>query len=94
MLFQAVHHLTYIQAPEVFHVEHVFLSADRKTAWFDEIAESKELGASRGTGVLMLERGKWKVAQYNLSIPVPNEKFEAVRKIIAVPAGSAASPGT
>jgi hypothetical protein len=61
---------------------HVYLSADRKTAWFDEDADSRELGPVRGTGVLVLEKGKWKVAQYNLSLPIPNEKFEDVRKLL------------
>ncbi|MGZ3649801.1 MAG: nuclear transport factor 2 family protein [Bdellovibrionota bacterium] len=61
---------------------HIFLSADKKTAWFDEEAESRELGSVRGSGVLVLEKGKWKVSQYNLSVPIPNDKFEEARKLI------------
>jgi hypothetical protein len=59
----------------------IFLSRDKKTAWFDEDAVSKELGAVRGSGVLVWEKGSWKVAQYNLSFPIPNEKFDIVRKL-------------
>ena len=36
----------------------------------------------RGSGVLVLEKGKWKVSQYNLSVPIPNDKFEDARKLI------------
>ena len=28
------------------------------------------------------ENGAWKIAQYNLSVPIPNDKFGAVRRII------------
>ncbi len=55
------------------------------TAWFDEDLNSKELGPARGTGVMVWvwADGRWKVAQYNLSIPIPNEDFDAVKKVIA-----------
>lgn len=52
---------------------HVFISGDGSTAWFDERLENAGLGETRGTGVLVLRDGAWKVAQYNLTIPVPNE---------------------
>lgn len=60
----------------------VYFSKDKKTAWFDEDLESKGLGPVRGSGVLVLEGAKWKIAQYNLSIPVWNEKFAEVRMIL------------
>ena len=54
------------------------------SAWFDESLETQNLGAARGTGVLLRDpQGNWKVAQYNLSVPIPNEKFEAVKRVIA-----------
>jgi hypothetical protein len=31
------------------------------------------LGETRGSGVLLREDGRWRVAQYNLTIPIPNE---------------------
>ena len=46
---------------------------DGRTAWFDEEVESAHLGKCRGTGVLIKLEAGWKIAQYNLSIPVPNE---------------------
>ena len=52
---------------------HVYVSEDGTTAWFDERLFNESLGDTRGTGVLMLSDGNWKVAQYNLTIPVPNE---------------------
>lgn len=59
----------------------VFVSADRKTAWFDEDVVSKGLGPVRGSGVFVKEKGKWRIAQYNLSVPVPNDKFDEARKL-------------
>jgi hypothetical protein len=59
----------------------IFLSRDGKTAWFDEDVESKGLGSVRGSGVLVKEKAGWKMAQYNLSLPVPNDKFDEARKL-------------
>lgn len=61
----------------------VFFSKDLKTAWFDERLEHK-IGEARGTGVLVLEGNSWKIAQYNLSFPVPNELFDSVYEMIRV----------
>ncbi len=51
---------------------HVFLSADGRTAWFDEVVVNAKYGACRGTGVLIELDGHWRIAQYNLTIPIPN----------------------
>jgi ketosteroid isomerase-like protein len=62
----------------------VFFSPDKKTAWFDEDVNSEELGPARGSGVVVKDaHGKWKVAQYNLSVPIPNDKFEDARKLFS-----------
>jgi len=50
---------------------HIEFSADRSTAWFDEMLDTPNLGLCRGSGVLVLTGGKWKIAQYNLSVPIP-----------------------
>jgi hypothetical protein len=42
-------------------------------AWFDEALENAKLGACRGSGVLRREAGAWKIVQYNLTIPIPND---------------------
>jgi len=52
---------------------HVSISDDGGTAWFDERLHNEGLGETRGSGVLVRRDGAWRVAQYNLTIPVPNE---------------------
>jgi hypothetical protein len=61
---------------------HVDFSADRKTAWFDEMLDTPNLGLCRGSGVLVLLGGKWKIAQYNLSVPIPNGLVDGIVKQI------------
>lgn len=42
-------------------------------AWFDEVLDSRSYGTSRGTGVLVRdEHGRWRIALYALTFPVPN----------------------
>lgn len=53
-------------------------SADGQVAWFDEILDSQNFGATRGSGVLLKLDGEWKIAQYHLTVPVPNELLEEV----------------
>jgi len=45
----------------------------RCIAWFDELLDSESYGTSRGTGVVVLVEGQWKVAQYALTFPIPND---------------------
>jgi hypothetical protein len=54
-------------------------------AWFDEDLETQNLGPARGSGVLSLRDGRWLIEQYVLSITVPNERFRAVRELLAAP---------
>lgn len=61
----------------------IFFSKDLKTAWFDERLEHTA-GEARGTGVLVLEDKNWKIAQYNLSFPVPNDLFEPIYEMIRI----------
>jgi ketosteroid isomerase-like protein len=43
-------------------------------AIFDEVLDSKSYGVSRGTGVLVKGAdGAWRVSQYALTFPIPNE---------------------
>ena len=51
----------------------VFVSGDGNTAWFDERLQNAAFGECRGTGVLVKQDGEWKVAQYNLTVPIPND---------------------
>ena len=51
-------------------------------AWFDERLENAKIGVCRGTGVLLRTADGWKIAQYNLSVPVPNELMSEVVLLI------------
>ncbi|MFV1986429.1 MAG: nuclear transport factor 2 family protein [Gemmatimonadota bacterium] len=52
---------------------HVYIAPGGQAAWFDERLDNANLGETRGSGALVKEGGVWKVAQYNLTIPIPNE---------------------
>jgi hypothetical protein len=62
---------------------HVDFSADGHTAWFDEMLDTPNLGVCRGSGVVILSGAEWKIAQYNLSIAIPNALADAIVKQIA-----------
>jgi hypothetical protein len=47
--------------------------ACRCVAWFDEVLDSESYGTSRGTGVLVRGPDGWRVAQYALTFPIPND---------------------
>ena len=42
------------------------------TRWFDEILFNEKLGHCRGTGVVQLINGEWKIAHYALTMLIPN----------------------
>ena len=46
--------------------------------WFDETLFNKKLGHCRGTGVVQLINGEWKIAHYSLTMLVPNAIAEDV----------------
>lgn len=52
---------------------HVYVSADGNLAWFDEALDNEKYGECRGTGVLRRVDGTWRIVQYNLTLPIPNE---------------------
>lgn len=54
-------------------------------AWFDEALETANLGPARGSGVVVRRGGAWKIAHYNLSLTVPNERFDDVRRAMWTP---------
>jgi hypothetical protein len=64
----------------------VALGPAKNVAWFDEILTHERYGTLRGSGVLTRTLGaNWKIAQYNLTFLVPNEKAAAVVEAIASP---------
>ena len=64
------------------NIRNIFISKDKKTAWFDEIVVNELYGAMRGTGVLINEKNEWKISQYNLLLPIPNEYLQKYAKEI------------
>ncbi|HZU39294.1 MAG TPA: nuclear transport factor 2 family protein [Gemmataceae bacterium] len=61
---------------------HITLASDGRVAWFDERLDTPNLGPARGSGVLVLQGHAWKISQYNLSVPIPNELMAKVKQII------------
>jgi ketosteroid isomerase-like protein len=51
-------------------------------AWFEEDLETPNLGPARGSGVLVKSGHDWRIAQYNLSVPIPNGVFKEVKALI------------
>ena len=62
---------------------HIDFSPDGRIAWFDEMLDTPNLGVCRGSGVLIRMGDGWKIAQYNLSIAIPNALAEPIVKQIA-----------
>lgn len=60
---------------------HVHVAGD--TAWFEERLEHARYGETRGTGVLLRTEAGWRVVQYHLTLPIPNELFpDVARRVI------------
>ena len=51
-------------------------------AWFDEILDNENYGETRGTGVLRFIDDEWRITQYHLTIPIPNELARDVVQMI------------
>ena len=51
-------------------------SKNGKIAWFDEDLDTWMRGC-RGSGVLVKTKGKWKIAYYNLTVLIENEKMDS-----------------
>lgn len=51
---------------------HINVSSDGMVAFFDELLMNNNYGHCRGSGVLWKTSKGWKIAQYNLSVPLPN----------------------
>ena len=53
----------------------IYFSDDDETCWFDELVRNDKYGQLRGTGVMKLVDQDWKIVQYNLALPIPNDLF-------------------
>jgi len=58
---------------------HVAFSKDGSVAWFDESLDTPNLGPSRGSGVLVRTPTGWKIAHYDLSVPIPNDLMKEIK---------------
>ena len=70
----------------------ITVSEDGHFAYFDEDLATEDLGPARGSGVLALHGGAWKIAQYNLAVVVPNERFAELRALLSHPAPPKVEP--
>ena len=73
---------------------HILLSEDGSIAWFDEALSNSQLGQCRGSGVLVRRGDSWQVAQYNLSVPVPNALVLSVVELIQAAEADPAAAGS
>ena len=55
-------------------------AADGKVAYFDEDLETWMEGC-RGSGICVQENGEWKIAYYNLTVLIENEKIKSFIKL-------------
>jgi len=69
---------------------HICISRDGSVAWFDEALDTPNLGPARGSGVLVKIKGAWKIAHYNLSVPIPNGLLKEFKERIEAQGKSAA----
>lgn len=63
---------------------HINFTPDGDTAWFDELLTNAKYGLSRGTGVLIRGESGWKISQYHLTFPIPNELADGITQQIQI----------
>lgn len=61
---------------------HIYFSDDKKLAWFDELLNT-QMKICRGSGVMVLVNGQWKIKHYVLSMTIPNDNSDEVIKVKA-----------
>lgn len=71
---------------------HVSTNADRTVAWFDEDLATPNLGPARGSGVLVRVGKTWRIAHYNLTVPIPNPLMKQVKELIEAHAKAKPKP--
>lgn len=64
-------------------VRHVSPLPGGEMAFFDELLDHARYGGCRGTGVLRRIDGAWRISQYHLTFPIPNEAALAVTGFIS-----------
>ena len=61
--------------------QNVFVAQDGDMAWFDETLDKPRYGEMRATGVLRNTDDGWKIVQFHLTFPIPNEIVPDVVKL-------------
>ncbi len=61
---------------------HAYVANGGQTAWFDELLDNDSYGLTRGTGVFVRTAAGWKMSQYHLTIPVPNDLARTLVELI------------
>ncbi len=59
----------------------IYFSPNGEIVWFDELLDTW-MKLCRGSGVMVKENGKWKIAHYVLSMTIPNDNTIDVIKVI------------
>ncbi len=60
----------------------IYMSKTAEVVWFDELLTTW-MGTCRGSGVLEISNGEWKLKHYVLSVAIPNDVIREVVKINA-----------
>jgi len=63
---------------------HINFTPDGNSAWFDELLVNAKYGTSRGTGILIRTGAGWKISQYHLTFPIPNDLADGITQQIQV----------
>ena len=58
----------------------IYFNSDKTVAWFDELLDT-QMKICRGSGILVLVNGKWKIKHYVLSMTIPNDTSDEIIKI-------------
>jgi hypothetical protein len=58
----------------------IFVDVKYKVAWFDELLDT-QMGICRGSGILVFVDNHWKINHYVLSITIPNDNIDEVKKL-------------
>jgi len=68
----------------IYHPVERHVNRAGDVAWFDEVVVAVDGARFRGTGVLVLEQGTWKIAHYALSFIIPNAHWDAVIELTRI----------
>jgi len=66
----------------IMRERHINFTPDGNSAWFDELLDNEKYGTSRGTGILIRTNAGWKISQYHLTFPIPNDLADGITQQI------------